>query len=150
MSANFPQILLFMCNDCKGLTEKVFPDLQMKFAENIRVLPIECPSQIEPWAVIKLLEKSCNGVIIACPKDKCCCPANKKIVKRRETVKDILPVFGLHREQFQIASVSLFGHDELVNIIENMLAFLKTLALPTRKYDYLEVQESVSAMNWLN
>ncbi|PKM47815.1 MAG: hypothetical protein CVV03_01135 [Firmicutes bacterium HGW-Firmicutes-8] len=147
----YPQILLFMCSNCKGMIDKLLPEVQLQFSKNLKVLPISCPSQIDPLAFIKILKKCCEGIIVACPKDACCCPENKKVIKRREMVKDILPVFGLHKEQFQVASVSPFAEKELIEIIEQMLTFLKMSGQPFDEYNYVESQNKSSNLyKWVN
>lgn len=145
-----PQILLLMCDKCHGMTTKLLPEITIQFSE-LRVLPVSCPTQVDPFAIIKLLKKSVDGVIVACPKDACCCPGNKKVLKRREMVKDILPVFNLHREQFQIASVSPLAAEELRTIIEKMLEFLKTIRPEPESFSYFNDEEdSINQYKWVN
>jgi len=141
MSAKNPQILLLVCNNCSGMTQKLLPDIQLRFSENLKVLGVSCPSQLDPFAFIKLLKKCTDGVIVACPKDACCCPDDKKIMKRREIVKDILPVFGLHREQLQIASVSPFGEEPLTDVIEGMMSLIRMGIQDIDGYDFSDIDE---------
>lgn len=151
MVSNNPQILLLMCNNCQGMTGKLLPDLMLRFSDNIKVLPVSCPSQIDPFSIIKLLKNSCAGVITACPKDACCCPENKKLMKRREIVKDILPLFGFHREQFQIASVSPFGGDELMKIIEQMMSLINLKTKKQGSYKYINLDDKLAeTYKWVN
>lgn len=125
MRAEEPRVLILMCCNCTRMTQKLAPEINNRFAENVRVLPVTCPSQINPLALIKLLQNSVDGIVVACPKDACCCPENKKVLKRKEIVKDILPVFGLHREQFHLASVSPMDPGKLLETVERMIAFIK-------------------------
>lgn len=151
MPPSNPQVLLLMCNNCKGMTAKLLPEIQLQFSEKLRVLPVTCPSQIDPFAVVKLLKKSVNGVIVACPKETCCCPENKKVIKRREIIKDILPIFGLHPEQFQLASVSPFGDKELSAVIEQMINILSFSEQNENRYELFDYEKKVSGMyGWIN
>ncbi len=151
MSASSPQVLLLMCSICQGMTAKLLPEIRLHFSQQVRVFPITCPSQIDPFAFIKLLKNSVDGVIVACPKETCCCPENKKVLKRREIVKDILPVFGLHREQFHVASVSPFAGQELIAIIEHMLNFIKITFQNKDEYRFASPEEDVlSQCKWVN
>lgn len=126
MNTGNPLVLLLICNNCKGMSEKLLPEMQFRFSENVKLMAVSCPSELDPFVFIKLLRKSCDGLVVACPKDACCCPENKAIMKRREILKDILPIFGLHREQLKIASVSPYGGKQLIQIVEDMIEFLKT------------------------
>jgi len=151
MAKNKTQILLFMCNNCKGMTDKLLPEIQLHFSDNLRVLPVTCPSQIDPFVFIKLLKKCCDGIVVACPKDACCCPENKKVIKRREIVKDILPIFGLDREQFQVASVSPFDWPELIQVIEQMLVLLQMENEKTEETKYIYKEDNISgSYKWVN
>ena len=151
MSEKNPQVLLLICNNCRGMTAKLLPEIMLNFSESLRVLPVNCPSQIDPFAFIKLLKNSVDGVVVACPQDACCCPENKKVMKRREIVKDILPVFGLHGEQFQIASVSPFGGQELTQVIHQMLDLIKTNSSNIEGYKYINhVNDISNPYKWVN
>ncbi|PKM79771.1 MAG: hypothetical protein CVU89_16650 [Firmicutes bacterium HGW-Firmicutes-14] len=146
-----PKILLLLCNNCKGMTDKLFPDISIRFAEKVRVLGVSCPSQTDTFAFIKLLKTSYDGVIIACPQEACCCPEDKKIMKRRGIVKDMLPMFGLHREQFQIASVSPFGEEQLIQIVENMLTFIEMGNRKVEEERYIDIEEDFPTFyRWIN
>ncbi|MDT3699524.1 MAG: hydrogenase iron-sulfur subunit [Thermincola sp.] len=155
MSEYSPQILLMICDKCTGMTAKLMPETTVRFSE-LRVLPVSCPAQVDSFAIIKLLKKSVDGVIVACPRDACCCPDNKKLLKRREIVKDILPVFDLHREQFQIASISPLAARELNVLIEQMKEFLKTLRHETEEFSFIEDSEvagnklKINKLKWVN
>lgn len=150
MSEYSPQILLLICDKCHGMTANLMPEITVRFAE-LRVLPVSCPAQVDSFAVIKLLKKSVDGVIVACPKDACCCPENKKMLKRREIVKDILPVFDLYREQFQIASISPFAAEELNVLIETLVEFLKTIRSESDVFSFIESNEVIiNKLNWVN
>ncbi len=151
MAKKNTQILLFMCNNCKGMKDKLLPEIQLHFSDNLRVMPVTCPSQIDPFVLIKLLKKSCDGIVVACPKDACCCPENKKVIKRREIVKDILPIFGLDREQFQVASVSPFGWPELIQVIEQMLVLLQRENEKMEETKYIYKEDNLSgSYKWIN
>lgn len=151
MLENNPQILLLMCSNCKGMTDKLLPEVQLRFSEKLRVVPIACPAQIDPFAFIKILKNCCQGAIVACPKNACCCPDNRKAIKRREMVRDILPVFGLNREQFQIASVSPFAGKELIEIVEQMLTFIQMASPHLGEYEYIDSpEEYLNTYKWLN
>jgi len=150
MHCENPTILLLVCNNCAGMTGKLLPEIKMKYADNVRVLAVTCPSQIDPFAIMKLLKESVEGIIVACPQQTCCCPENKKVMKRREMVKDILPVFGLHKEQFQLASVSPFAGEELIKIIEQMLTFAKTLNHIDDYSAIYQEEEFTDACKWVN
>lgn len=150
MSEYSPQILLLVCDKCHGMTANLMPEINVRFSE-LRVLPVSCPAQVDSFAVIKLLKKSVDGVIVACPKETCCCPGNKKMLKRREIIKDILPVFDLHREQFQIASISPFAAEELHTMIKQMLEFLKTIGPESDLFSYIESKDvTTNKLKWVN
>jgi coenzyme F420-reducing hydrogenase delta subunit len=150
MSEYSPQILLLICDKCHGMTANLMPEINVRFSE-LRVLPVSCPAQVDSFAVIKLLKKSVDGVIVVCPKEACCCPGNKKMLKRREIVKDILPVFDLHREQFQIASISPFASEELKVLIEQLFEFLKTIRSESDVFSYIHSNEiTINKLNWVN
>jgi len=150
MSDYSTQILLLICDKCHGMTANLMPEITVRFSE-LRVLPVSCPAQVDSFAVIKLLKKSVDGVIVACPKDACCCPGNKKILKRRGIIKDILPLFDLHKEQFQIASIAPFAAEELNVLVEQMLEFLKTIDSESDLFSYLENKEStINKVKWIN
>lgn len=150
MHSGNPTILLLMCNTCSGMTGKLLPEIRLRYADNVRVLPVTCPSQIEPFAFIKLLKESVDGIVVACPRRACCCPDNRKVMKRREMVRDILPLFGLHRDQFYLASVSPFGGQEMIEIIEQMLALVKMIK-PVDDYSPVYQEEDFGgSFKWVN
>lgn len=145
------RIVLLMCNYCKGMTEKLLPEIYLRFSDKLKVLPIECPSQMESFAVIKLLKECADGVIIACPQGVCCCPANKSVIKRREIIRELLPVFGFNREQFQLASVSPLDTQKLVEIIEQMLTFINLSKSNADNCSFVKSNDGLTgAYKWLN
>jgi len=65
--------------------------------------------------------------------------------------KDILPLFDLHKEQFQIASIAPFAAEELNVLVEQMLEFLKTIDSESDLFSYLENKEStINKVKWIN
>ncbi len=151
MNTGNPLVLLLMCSSCKGMSEKLLPEVQFRFAENVRVMAVSCPSELDPFVFVKLLRKSCDGLVVACPRDACCCPENKAIMKRREIIKDILPVFGLHREQFKIASVTPYGKEQLFQTIDDMIEFLKTEHHNRTECNFLEEEGThTNILRWVN
>lgn len=145
------KVLLLVCNNCKGMTDKLIPEIYLRFADKIRILATGCPSQLDSFAVIKLLRQCADGVIIACPQGVCCCPADKKVVKRREVIKELLPVFGFHREQFVLASVSPLDGLKLVETIEQMLTFIDISKNDPADCTFLKSgHKAASPYKWLN
>lgn len=144
-----PRVLLLLCSNCAGMPAKLIPEIKNRYAENIKVESVNCPSEIDAFMFIKMLRESVDGIVVACPKAACCCPDNRKVIRRKQLVRDILPIFGLHREQFQIASVSPLGGQELMEIIEQMLAFVKTLE-PEVGFEHVQHDEIAAMVNWIN
>lgn len=151
MAAQKNKIVLLMCNNCKGMTDKLLPEIHLHFMENIHVLPVECPSQVDAFAVIRMLKNCADGVIIACPRNACCCPSNKKSIRRWELVKDMLPIFGYSREQLQIASVSPLDGKKLTNMIDQMLVFINLSKTDPTEANFLSGERYfVQTYKWLN
>lgn len=145
------KVILLVCNNCKGMTEKLIPEIYLQFPDRIRVLATDCPTQMDSFLVIRLLKRCAEGVIIACPQGVCCCPANKSIAKRREVIKDILPVFGFHREQLVTADVSPLDAPKLIQTIEQLIAFVDLSKKRTEEYRFLKSgQEAANSYKWLN
>lgn len=133
------------------MTDKLMPEVYLRFTDKIRVLATDCPSQMDSFLVIRLLRQCADGVIIACPQNACCCPADKRIIKRREVIKDILPVFGFHREQLVLADVSPLDTPKLIGTIEQMFAFIDLSKKQTAEYRFIKSnQEASHTYKWLN
>lgn len=145
------RIVLLMCNKCKGMTDKLLPDIYLRFSDTLKVLPVECPSQLESFTVVKLLKDCADGVIIACPQGVCCCPANKSVIKRREIIRELLPVFGFNKEQFQLGSVSPLDSQKLIEIIEQMLTFINISKSNRESCSFVNPYDRFSgSYKWLN
>lgn len=145
------KIVLLICSNCKGMTEKLLPDIYLRFSDTLKVLPVGCPSQLESFSVIKLLKECADGVIIACPQGVCCCPANKSVIKRREIIRELLPVFGFHREQFHLANVSPLDSQKLIEIIEQMFTFINLSKSSTESCSFVNPYDGFSGLyKWLN
>lgn len=145
------RIVLLMCNNCKGMTEKLLPDIYLRFSSTLKVLPVECPSQMESFAVIKLLKNCADGVVIACPQGVCCCPANKSVIKRREIIRELLPVFGFNREQFHLASVSPLDSQKLIEIIDQMFTFINLSKSNAESCSFVNPYDGfLGSYKWLN
>lgn len=120
-------IALLLCGTCRGMTRELTKKVLTKYRDSIQVVPVDCPAEMDPFVVVKMLKTGWAGVIVACPRNACCCPKNRNIIKRREMVRDILPVFDLDKEQYRIVNVSPFDFSTLDSVIEEMVAQIKML-----------------------
>ncbi|WP_418792487.1 hydrogenase iron-sulfur subunit [Phosphitispora sp. TUW77] len=151
MNSSNPLVLLLMCSNSKDMLEKLLPKVQLRFPKNVKVMAVSCPSELDPLVYIRLLRKSCDGLIVACSKNACSSPEKKVIMKRREILKDILPIFGLHREQFKITSVSSFNDEQLFQIIEDMIEFLGIEFHNRTECNFIGAEGAIFSMSgWIN
>ncbi len=120
-------IALLLCGTCRGMTRELTSKVLSKYKEALQVVPISCPAEMDPFVVIKMLKTNWAGIIVACPRDACCCPNNRKVIKRRELVRDILPIFDLEKERYRIVDVSPFDFITLDRVIIEMFDQIKLL-----------------------
>ena len=109
------------------MTRELTSQAISKYRESLQVVPVDCPAEIDPFFVIKRLKNTWSGVIVACPRNACCCPKKQKIIKRRELIRDILPVFDLEKERYRIVDVAPFDFTTLDGVIDEMLAQINML-----------------------
>ncbi len=132
------------------MTDKLLPEVYLRFSDKIRVMAIGCPYQMDSFLVIRLLKQCSDGVIIACPQDVCCCPINKSVIKRREVIKDILPVFGFHKEQLVLANVSPLDGPKLIQKIEQMINFINLSKNQAEECSFFKSGRETASYKWLN
>lgn len=113
-------IALLLCGTCQGMTRELTTKVIANHKDSLQVVPLDCPAEMDPFAVIKMLRTNWAGVIIACPRSACCCPKNRKLIKRREMVRDLLPVFDLEKERYRLVNVSPFDFLTLNRVIKEM------------------------------
>lgn len=119
------KIALLACQDCNGICSTILPELILTFGEQLQIMPVSCHANLKPLSFISLLRNGWGGLLVLCPKDKCCWPKKAKSVMRKEALKGILPVFGISRERLEIVSNIPFETKQIKAIIENMLEVIR-------------------------
>lgn len=120
-------IALLVCGTCQGMTRELKNNVMAKHKDILRVVPVDCPAEMNPFVIIKMLRTNWAGIIVACPRNACCCPKNQKVLKRREMVRDLLPVFEMEKERYRIVNVSPFDFSTLDRAINEMSAQINLL-----------------------
>jgi coenzyme F420-reducing hydrogenase delta subunit len=149
MSSDNLRVLLLLCNKCKRLCDNFSAQFLKELKEEIIILPVACPAQIDPFVYIKLLKYCCDIVVIVCPKEVCCCPRNKRILKRHEILKDLFPVFGFSREQYLFASISPLGSNDLKTLISENINFVK-MTKNFNQLTFIDQNIIIDSNKWLN
>lgn len=129
-------IALLMCSTCRGMTGELMHKVLAKYKDSLQVVPVDCPAETDPFVIIKMLKTNWAGIIVACPRNACCCPKNRKVIRRREMIGDILPVFDLEKERYKVVNVSPFDFSSLDRIIEEMVGQIGLLGR-AREYGQL-------------
>lgn len=120
-------IALLLCGTCRGMTRELTSRVLEKYKDSLQVVSVDCPAEMDPFVVLKMLKTGWSGIIVACPRNACCCPKNRKMIKRREMVRDILPVFNLEKERYRNVNVSPFDFSTLDKVIQEMVAHIELL-----------------------
>lgn len=121
------KIALLMCGTCQCMSRELTYKVLQKHKDSLQIVSVNCPAEMDPFVAIKMLKTNWSGIIVPCLCNTCCCPKNQKAIKRREMIRNILPVFDIVKERYRVLNISTIDFSTLDSFIEEMIEQIKLL-----------------------
>lgn len=133
-----PRIVAFFCTWCTYLAADLAGTSRMKYAPNVRVVRVMCSGRVDPQFVLDAFTHGADGVLIGgChPGDCHYQEGNYKALCRYRLLRRVLKSLGIEEQRLRLEWVSASEADRLRNVINDMVADVRTLG-PLR----LEIKE---------
>lgn len=124
-----PTIVAFFCNWCTYLAADLAGTSRMKYAPNVRVIRLMCSGRIDPQFVFEAFAKGADGVLLGgChPGDCHYQEGNYKALRRYRLTKRVLMAMGIEEDRFRLEWISASEADRLRDVVNDMVAKIKTL-----------------------
>jgi coenzyme F420-reducing hydrogenase delta subunit len=129
-----PKIIAFLCNWCSYAGADLAGISRMQYPTNIRVVRVPCSSRVNPYYIIKSLQRGWDGVLISgCHPGDCHYISGNLVARRRFAVlKDLLEYIGLESERVSFSWVSASEGEKFSKVVTDMVEKIRAIGPSTR------------------
>ncbi len=124
-----PKIVVFLCNWCSYAGADLAGTSRLQYAPNGRVIRVMCSGRVEPYFILKALERRVDGVLVlGCHPGEChYLEGNYKTAGRMALLKRMLGQFGLEDARVRLDWVSASEGNRFASIVNEMTATIRAL-----------------------
>jgi heterodisulfide reductase subunit A len=124
-----PKILAFLCNWCSYAGADLAGISRMQYPPNIRVVRVPCSGRVNPYFIIKALQRGWDGVLVSgCHPGDCHYISGNLVARRRFAVlMDLLKYFGIEPERISFSWVSAAEGEKFANVVKDVVEKVKIL-----------------------
>ena len=129
MSRFEPKIVVFLCNWCSYAGADLAGTSRIQYAPNVRVIRVMCSGRVEPYFILKTLEKGGDGVLLlGCHPGEChYLEGNYKTAGRMALLKKMLGQFGIEEGRVRLDWVSASEGVRFASIVNEMTGAIRAL-----------------------
>jgi F420-non-reducing hydrogenase iron-sulfur subunit len=124
-----PKIVVFLCNWCSYAGADLAGTSRIQYAPNVRVIRVMCSGRVEPYFILKALEKGADGVLLlGCHPGEChYLEGNYKTAGRMALLKKMLGQFGIEEGRVRLDWVSASEGVRFASIVNEMTGAIRAL-----------------------
>jgi len=124
-----PRILAFLCNWCSYAGADLAGISRMQYPPNIRIVRVPCSGRVNPYFILKALQKGWDGVLVSgCHPGDCHYISGNLVARRRFAVlKDLLEYSGIERERVSFSWVSAAEGEKFADVVKNVVERVKSI-----------------------
>ena len=124
-----PKILAFLCNWCSYAGADLAGISRMQYPPNIRVIRVPCSGRVNPYFIIKALQRGWDGVLVSgCHPGDCHYISGNLVARRRFAVlKDLLEYLGIEPGRVNFSWVSAAEGEKFANVVKDVVEKVKAL-----------------------
>ena len=124
-----PKILAFLCNWCSYAGADLAGISRIQDPPNIRVVRVPCSGRVNPYYIIKALQRGWDGVLVSgCHPGDCHYISGNLVARRRFAVlKDLLKYVGIDSGRVIFSWVSAAEGEKFAKVVTDVVKELKAL-----------------------
>jgi F420-non-reducing hydrogenase iron-sulfur subunit len=124
-----PKIIAFLCNWCSYAGADLAGISRMQYPPNIRVVRVPCSSRVNPYYIIKSLQRGWDGVLVSgCHPGDCHYISGNLVARRRFAVlKDLLEYVGVEPDRVTFSWVSAAEGEKFSKIVTDVVEKVREL-----------------------
>jgi F420-non-reducing hydrogenase iron-sulfur subunit len=122
-----PKIVVFLCNWCSYAGADLAGTSRIQYAPNVRVIRVMCSGRVEPYFILKALQKGADGVLLlGCHPGEChYLEGNYKTAGRMVLLKKMLGQFGIEEGRVRLDWVSASEGVRFASIVNEMTGAIR-------------------------
>lgn len=122
-----PKIIAFLCNWCSYAAADLAGSSRLQYPTNIRVVRIPCTSRLNPFLVLKALEKGADGILVSgCHPGDCHYIDGNYYARRRFVMlKEMLEFIGVEPERLNFTWCSAAEGRRFAKIVRQVVSRVK-------------------------
>jgi F420-non-reducing hydrogenase iron-sulfur subunit len=124
-----PKIIAFLCNWCSYAGADLAGVSRFQYPPNIRVIRVPCSGRINPFYILKALQRGVDGVLVSgCHPGDCHYISGNYYARRKfALLKNYLEYLGIEPERVQFSWVSAAEGARFASIIKKVTEQIKRL-----------------------
>lgn len=124
-----PKIVAFLCNWCSYAGADLAGVSRIQYPSNIRVIRVPCSGRINPFYILKTLQRGVDGVLVSgCHPGDCHYVSGNLIARRKfALLKSFLEYIGIEPGRVQFSWVSAAEGSRFAQIINKVVDEIREL-----------------------
>lgn len=124
-----PRVIAFLCTWCSYAGADLAGIGRMQYPPNLRVVRVPCSSRVNPYYIIKSLQRGWDGVLVSgCHPGDCHYISGNLVARRRFAVlKDLLEYVGLESDRVMFSWVSAAEGEKFSNVVTDVVNKVRAL-----------------------
>ncbi len=124
-----PKIVAFLCNWCSYAGADLAGISRLQYPTNVRVIRVPCSGRLDPFYIIKALQRGADGVLVSgCHPGDCHYISGNYTARRRFAIlKKLLEYVGIEPGRVQFTWVSAAEAERFAKIMRKVTADIKAL-----------------------
>jgi len=129
-----PKIIAFLCNWCSYAGADMAGIGRMQYPPNLRVVRVPCSSRVNPYYIIKSLQRGWDGVLVSgCHPGDCHYISGNLVARRRFAVlKDLLEYIGLEPDRVIYSWVSAAEGEKFSQVVTDVVEKVRAIGSSKR------------------
>ncbi len=124
-----PKIVAFLCHWCSYAGADLAGISRMQYPPNVRVIRVPCSGAVNPFYLIKALQRGADGVLVSgCHPGDCHYLAGNLVARRKfAMLKALLEHVGLEEGRVQFSWVSAAEGQKFADVIREVTETVRAL-----------------------
>lgn len=129
-----PKIIAFLCNWCSYAGADLAGVSRIQYPPNIRVIRVPCSGRINPFYILKSLQRGWDGVLVSgCHPGDCHYLTGNYYARRKFAVlKKLLEYVGIEEGRVHFSWVSAAEGEKFSSVVREVTESIKRLGPATR------------------
>ena len=124
-----PKIIAFLCNWCSYAGADLAGISRIQYPPNIRVVRVPCSGRINPYFIIKSLQRGWDGVLVSgCHPGDCHYVSGNLVARRKFAIlKDLMEYVGIEEGRLNFSWISAAEGERFSKVVKTVVEKVKSL-----------------------